>query len=110
MITPRTPHLAAFDYLDQIDLAAASADAQTCHIGDGDHMLDHGIISHVNRAAAALGCGPGQSVRDCAELKRATGDRQYLYVFACSVHWLVPRWDTRPRTGRRHSNGQPVSR
>ncbi len=59
------------DYLDQINLAAATADAQTCHIGDGDHMLEHGVISHVNRAAAALGCKPGQSVRDCAELMRS---------------------------------------
>jgi hypothetical protein len=63
--------ICGLDYLDQIDLAAATADAQTCHIGDGDHMLEHGIISHVNRAAAGLGCVPGQSVRDCAELMRA---------------------------------------
>jgi hypothetical protein len=59
------------DYLDQITLAAATADAQTCHIGDGDHMLEHGIISHVNRAATALGCSPGQNVRECAELMRS---------------------------------------
>ena len=58
------------DYLDQINLAAATADAQTCHIGDGDHILEHGVISHVNRAATALGCSPGQSVRECAELMR----------------------------------------
>jgi hypothetical protein len=59
------------DYLDQIGLAAATADAQTCHIGDGDHILAHGIISHVNGAAAALGCTPGESVRNCAELMRS---------------------------------------
>jgi len=59
------------DYLDQINLAAATADARTCHIGDGDHTLAHGIISHLNRAAAALGCKAGQSVRDCAELMRS---------------------------------------
>lgn len=35
-------------------------------------MLEHGVISRVNRAAAGLGCKPGQSVRDCAELMRAT--------------------------------------
>src|SRR5580658_8011493 len=58
-------------FLDRIGMAAATADAQTCHIGDGDHMLAHGIISHVNDTAAALGCKPGQSVRDCAELMRA---------------------------------------
>jgi hypothetical protein len=58
------------DFLDQIDLAAATADARTCHIGDGDHMLAHGIISYVNRTGAALGCAPGQSVRGCAERMR----------------------------------------
>lgn len=59
------------EFLDRIDVPAATADAQTCHIGDGDHMLAHGTISHVNRIAAALGCRPGQSVRDCAERMRA---------------------------------------
>lgn len=54
-------------YLDRIGLAAATADAWTCHIADGEHMLEHGVISHVNEAAAALGCSVGQSVRDCAE-------------------------------------------
>jgi hypothetical protein len=63
--------IVGIDYLDQIALAAATADARTCHIGDGDHMLAHGIISHVNRTAAALGCAPGQSVRDCAGLMRS---------------------------------------
>ena len=53
--------ICGLDYLDQIDLAAATADAQTCHIGDGDHMLEHGIISRVNRTAAGLGCMPGRA-------------------------------------------------
>jgi hypothetical protein len=66
-----TAGIRGLDYLDEIKLAAATADARTCHIGDGDHMLEHGIISHVNRAAATLGCTPGQSVRDCAELMRS---------------------------------------
>ena len=63
--------IVGLDFLDQIGMAAATADAQTCHIGDGEHMLAHGSISHVNRAAAALGCAPGQSVRTCAERMRA---------------------------------------
>jgi hypothetical protein len=63
--------IVGLDYLDQIGLAAATADAQTCHIGDGDHMLAHGVISYVNQAAVALGCAPGQSVQDCAERMRA---------------------------------------
>jgi hypothetical protein len=63
--------IVGLDFLDQIKLAAATADAQTCHIGDGDHMLAHGVISHVNRTAAALGCAPGQHVRECAALMRS---------------------------------------
>jgi hypothetical protein len=63
--------IVGLEYLDQIGLAAATADAQTCHIGDGEHMLEHGIISHVNATAAALGCSVGQGVRDCASLMRS---------------------------------------
>ena len=55
-------------YLDRIGLAAATADAWTCHIADGEHMLAHGKISHVNESAARLGCRVGQSVAECAEL------------------------------------------
>ncbi len=58
-------------YLDQVGLAAATADAWTCHIADGDDMLANGVISYVNRSAAALGCKVGQSVRACAMLMRA---------------------------------------
>lgn len=58
--------ISGLPYLDAIGLPAATAAANTCHIGDGDHTLAHGIISHVNAAAAALGCTPGQTVRACA--------------------------------------------
>ncbi len=54
-------------YLDGIGLPAAAADAWTCHIGDAEHMLAHGTVSRVNRAASRLGCIPGQSVCNCAE-------------------------------------------
>lgn len=55
-------------YLDRIGLPGATADAWTCHIADGEHMLAYGIISHVNEAAARLGCADGQSVAECAHL------------------------------------------
>jgi uncharacterized protein YunC (DUF1805 family) len=58
-------------YLEQIGLCAATADANTCHIADGEHMLAHGAISYVNRFAAALGCKPGDSVRACAYRMRS---------------------------------------
>ncbi|HUN38651.1 MAG TPA: hypothetical protein VMU81_00015 [Acetobacteraceae bacterium] len=60
-------------YLDAIGLPAATAGAASCHIGDGDHTLANGIISHVNRTAAARGCAPGQTVRACAALMQASG-------------------------------------
>lgn len=63
--------IVGLEFLDRITMAAATADAQTCHIGDGDHMLAHGVISHVNKTAAAVGCKVGQRVRECAELMRA---------------------------------------
>jgi hypothetical protein len=55
------------EYLDRVELAAATADANTCHIGDGDHMLSFGRVSFVNRSAARWGCKVGDTVRRCAE-------------------------------------------
>jgi hypothetical protein len=66
-------------YLDQIALAAATADANTCHIADGEHMLAHGLISHVNRAAAALGCS---AATRCARAPSACA-RQRLPMARC---------------------------
>jgi hypothetical protein len=54
-------------YLDRIGLPAVTADVMSCHIGDGEHMLEHGIISYVNQSASALGFGPGDRVKRVAE-------------------------------------------
>lgn len=59
--------ISGLSYLDRIGLPAATADAHTCHIADGEHMLARGIISHVNTAAAAAGCRVGQTVQECAQ-------------------------------------------
>ncbi|MGN6101286.1 MAG: hypothetical protein ACTHOR_09070 [Devosia sp.] len=58
-------------YLDRIGLAGATVDAFTAHIADGEHMLAHGIISHVNEAARRLGCAVGQTAAACAERMKA---------------------------------------
>ena len=63
--------IGSLDYLNQLGIAAATADSRTCRIGDGDDMRECGIVSSVNAIAASLGCAPGQSVRDCACLLRA---------------------------------------
>ena len=63
--------ISSLAFLDEIGLAAATADSQTCRIADASDMLAAGVISHVNQVAAALGCAPGQTVRDCADKMRA---------------------------------------
>lgn len=58
-------------YLDRIGLPAATADVMTCHIGDGEHMFEHGVVSFVNEYAKKLGIAPGASVRSAAESMRS---------------------------------------
>src|SRR5260370_27623617 len=59
---------ACLPYLDALSMAAAVIGHDTARIGDGADMLARGIISHVNEAAARLGCAPGAR---CAETAAA---------------------------------------
>ncbi len=63
--------MGSLPFLDGIGLAAATADSQSCRIADAADMLVTGVISAVNRTAAALGCAPGQTVQDCARFMRS---------------------------------------
>ena len=63
--------LGSLPFLDGLGLAAATADSQSCRIADAADMLATGVISAVNRTAAALGCAPGQTVHDCAMRMRS---------------------------------------
>lgn len=58
-------------YLDQLGLPAAALDHMSARIADGNDQLARGVISHVNKTAAALGCKPGQDCRAAAELMTA---------------------------------------
>ncbi len=62
--------IAGLAYLDRVGLPGATANAHTCHIGDGEHMLACGVVSHVNKSALRYACAVGQSVRQCAEHMR----------------------------------------
>lgn len=55
-------------YLDEAGIAAATISHASARIGDGQDMLARGVISHVNRLAAALGCTPGMTCAACARL------------------------------------------
>ncbi len=53
-------------YLQGLGLPAATVDAATGCIANAGDMAEHGRISHVNEAATALGCRPGQAAMTCA--------------------------------------------
>ena len=58
-------------WAEQFGFAMAAVDARTARIGDGADMLQRGIISAVNRHAAACKVQPGMSCREAADLLRS---------------------------------------
>ncbi|MDW8339924.1 MAG: hypothetical protein RMK73_00405 [Geminicoccaceae bacterium] len=56
--------VAGLPWLDSSGLPAAALDHDSCRIGDGADALARGVVSRVNRAAAALGVAPGQSTAE----------------------------------------------
>jgi hypothetical protein len=51
-------------WLGGIGIAACAVDFQSARIADGADVAANGVLSTVNDAAAALGCRPGQPVRE----------------------------------------------
>lgn len=85
--------IASLPYLDKLGIPAASAAHSSCCIGDKNDMARNGIISHVNDAAAALGCEPGQSIQTCALLMRNAPARRVdvpPYSEARIQRWAIP--------------------
>ena len=62
----RQAGIAGLSDLQRWGVPAATADYQSCRIGDGADMLRQGVISHANALARALGCRPGMRVADAA--------------------------------------------
>jgi len=56
--------IAALGMLDEMQVAGATLSHFSACIGDARDHWAHGVVSHVNRTAAAAGLAPGQSVRD----------------------------------------------
>lgn len=52
--------------LDQVGMAAAALDCQTCLIGDAADALENGVVSVANAAARALGVTAGMRAREAA--------------------------------------------
>ena len=60
--------IAGLALLDAIGIPAVSVATSSARIGDGHDTLAHGTTSHVNAAAAALGCAAGQHVPEATVL------------------------------------------
>lgn len=58
--------IAGLEYLDPLGVPSACCSHRSARIGDGFDMLGRGIVSHANRAAAALGIEPGMWCREAA--------------------------------------------
>lgn len=58
--------------LEEMGIPAATADYRSCRIGDGEDTYAHGVISHANRQARALGARSGEPVQAAARAMAAS--------------------------------------
>ena len=56
--------IAALSMLQASGVAGGTVSHTSARIGDAQDMWDHGVVSHVNERARALGVAPGQSLRE----------------------------------------------
>src|SRR3954468_7118565 len=54
-------------WLSGLGIAACAVDYRRARIGDGREVLESGVISAVNEAAAARGCLPGHTAKQAAQ-------------------------------------------
>ena len=59
--------IVALERMQAEGLAAATVAHHSARIGDALDAWTHGVLSHVNPAAAALGLAPGQRLQDAIE-------------------------------------------
>lgn len=57
-------------WAEKLGMAVAAVAANSARIGDGEDMMRRGILSRVNKIAAACGVTPGMTCRDAAEWLR----------------------------------------
>jgi hypothetical protein len=59
--------VAGVAWLDGLGIPACAIDYRSARIGDGADMLEHGVVSTANAAAARHGCLPGHTCRHVLE-------------------------------------------
>lgn len=53
----------ALERLEPLGVAAVAVGHESARIGDADDVLEHGVISHLNAPARALGLHPGEPIK-----------------------------------------------
>ena len=62
--------VAGVAWLASLDIAACAVDYRSARIGDGAHMVEGGVVTMVNDAAAIHGCLPGHTCKQAAKCLR----------------------------------------
>lgn len=60
--------IACIDYCQNLGMAAATVDYMSARVGNGQDMLERGVLSFTNDQAKALGVEPGMSVKEAMPL------------------------------------------
>jgi hypothetical protein len=75
--------------LSELGIPGAAVDHLSARIGDGRMTWDHGVLSHINQEAAALGCGVGMKVPDAADRLALGQPVDVDAVDLIETRWLV---------------------
>lgn len=59
--------IAGLWYYEALNVPAAAVDTMTAEMGNGQDMLDNGVVSRVNDCAQKLGLVPGMTVREAVD-------------------------------------------
>ena len=81
--------IACLAYFDAIEAAACTVAHTSARIGDGADMMANGVLSGVNKAAAAFGCRVGQRCAEAAQLLTAARPSQKPYETHAESRFLL---------------------
>ena len=86
--------IGGLEWAAQYGLPVAAVDHNSCRIADGADVQANGVISHVNRFAANLGCKPGMSAAACAEKMLAAPETEELPPSYGEARFTIDHADT----------------
>ena len=67
-VGPEGSAIAGLWFLEALNIPAAVADVMSAHLGNGEHLYNHGVISFCNQLAKDSGVKAGMSVKEASHL------------------------------------------